>query len=201
MMLLGFTLYKFLIKCRCRALDKGYECVGGVLNERCDLRALLCTEFGSSAMPNWDQFISKHFRPYWGYIFTICQDFVCLDWIAALLVRLDVKFGEGAPFISHWLKLMLHGTSNFPLKSILSLGTKQQWFKRFRSPREPLFPFPYWISHSYTHPALLHCLNPSQSVCVALPLDGEVFLFLYRDTQKVTCLRSPRKAVIDQGLE
>lgn len=52
------------------------------------------------------------------------RSFVCMDWIATLLVRLDVKLEGRGFFTSHWFKLILQGTSNFPLKSILSLGTK-----------------------------------------------------------------------------
>lgn len=63
--LLGFIPYNFLIKCRCRALDKGCECVGGVWMKGVIWVHCLCPEFGSSAMPNWDQFVSKHFRPGW----------------------------------------------------------------------------------------------------------------------------------------
>lgn len=53
-MLLSFILCKCLVKCECRALGKGYKCVGGVLNERCDSSIAFeqnSQQFGSFARP------------------------------------------------------------------------------------------------------------------------------------------------------
>lgn len=192
-MLLSFILRKDLVKCRCRIWDKGYKCVGGVLNEGCDFSTfpLLRVVNSLKALQGPTETSLSPNRLRLGFS-PSASTFFCMDWTGTLLVRLDVKFGEETSFFfstSHWFKLMLLNPQNFHSEafSVWEHTSNGKWS---RSPREPLFPFPYLI--------FVRALSEHMAVCVHCPPIRQRSTFIpLQGYTKGMCQRSPRKAVIE----
>jgi len=131
MIILSLILCKCLVKCRYRDLDKGYKCVGGGLNGRCDRGALplhrvvnsleaLQGPSETSLWPNTSGQVEVR-------ISTICQHFCLYGLNCNIASKIGCEvWGRFLFFFfypPHWFKLMLFEVSDFPFRSIFCLGT------------------------------------------------------------------------------